>query len=281
VGKFDITLKEVLKGVEVPFCELFLGLKIKKIEEENIELLKIEEKKADYVAKIVDENDKEYILHIEFQTTNYPTMEFRMLRYFSELYVKYKLPIIQVVIYVGKNRLSMKNKIISNNLYGKINYEYTLIDIRDLDCKKFLESNNPDMLILSILCDIESYKKDELVRNILIKLEKLLNDENNFKNYYLKLDTLSELRNLNEILKKEEEMLDGYKVPIEKLASYQKGLEKGVEKGLEKGVENIVLNGLKNNIDIQTLSIITGLDEEKIKELAKKENVITFKFGEK
>ena len=76
-------------------------------------------------------------------------------------------------------------------------------------------------------------------------------------------------------------MLDGYKVPIEKLASYQKGLEKGVEKGLEKGVENIVLNGLKNNIDIQTLSIITGLDEEKIKELAKKENVITFKIGEK
>jgi len=273
VGKFDITLKEVLKGVEVPFCELFLGLKIKKIEEENIELLKIEEKKADYVAKIVDENNKEYILHIEFQTTNYSTMEFRMLRYFSELYVKYKLPIIQVVIYVGKNRLSMKNKIISNNLYGKINYEYTLIDIRDLDCKKFLESNNPDMLILSILCDIESYKKDELVRNILIKLEKLLNDENNFKNYYLKLDTLSELRNLNEILKKEEEMLDGYKVPIEKLASYQKGLE--------KGVENIVLNGLKNNIDIQTLSILTGLDEEKIKELAKKENVIIFKFGEK
>ena len=68
-------------------------------------------------------------------------------------------------------------------------------------------------------------------------------------------------------------MLDGYKVPIEKLASYQKGLE--------KGVENIVLNGLKNNIDIQTLSILTGLDEEKIKELAKKENVITFKFGEK
>ena len=72
-------------------------------------------------------------------------------------------------------------------------------------------------------------------------------------------------------------MLDGYKVPIEKLASYQKGLEQGIE----QGVENIVLNGLKNNIDIQTLSIITGLDEEKIKELAKKENVITFKFGEK
>ena len=68
-------------------------------------------------------------------------------------------------------------------------------------------------------------------------------------------------------------MLDGYKVPIEKLASYQKGLE--------KGVENIILNGLKNNIDIQTLSILTGLDEEQIKELAKKENIITFKFGEK
>jgi len=270
-NRFDITLKDVFSGLEEEFCKLFLGLSIKKAIKQNIELNKIEEKKADYIAKIIDEDEKEYILHLEFQVSNHKNMNIRMLRYWSEIYQKYNLPIIQVVIFVGKDKLNMKNKIISNTPYSKIDFEYKIIDIRNLDCNLLLESNNPDLLILSILCDIKE-DKSKFIHKLLLKLNDIINnDENQFKNYMLKLETLSDLRNLNEIVQKEEEMLEGYKVPVERLPSYQLAMKRGITSGIEQGMEQekkfIVLNGYKEGIDIKVLSKLTALSPQEIKKI--------------
>ena len=54
---------------------------------------------------------------------------------------------------------------------------------------------------------------------------------------------------------------------------YNDGLEKGMEKGLEKGALNkqkeIVINMLNKNMDIKTISDITGLSTCEIEKLQK------------
>jgi len=56
--------------------------------------------------------------------------------------------------------------------------------------------------------------------------------------------------------------------------NYEKGVEKGFKKGIEKGeLENtlkIVKSAIANGLDIHTISKITGLTIEKIKELLHK-----------
>ena len=51
-------------------------------------------------AKIIDENEKESILHIEFQTSNHKEMHFRMLRYLTELYKKYKYSLSHTILFI-------------------------------------------------------------------------------------------------------------------------------------------------------------------------------------
>jgi len=60
----------------------------------------------------------------------------------------------------------------------------------------------------------------------------------------------------------------------------EKGIKKGIEQGVEIGVEQgimkqnyeVIENGIKNNISIETLSLLTKLSIEEIKEIIKKIN---------
>ena len=101
-NKYDVSLKDAISGLEGAFTKLFLNFEIKSASEPlNLELNKIDEKEADFVCKIIDTDNKESILHIEFQSSNHKDMHFRMLRYLTELHKTYNLPIIQLVIYIG------------------------------------------------------------------------------------------------------------------------------------------------------------------------------------
>ena len=168
---YDLSIKDALEGIEGAVTEMFLGFKIKKADSINVGLIKIEEKQADYVCKIVDENDKKYILHIEFQTTNHFYMRFRMLRYLTELYKKYRLPIIQLVIYLGKDKMTMKDEIKFQAHKTKIDYKYQLVDISTLKCENFIDSKDAGLIALAILCDFQTHTKQEVVQKIRERLE--------------------------------------------------------------------------------------------------------------
>ena len=271
---YDISLKKMIAGLEGAFTELFLGFKIKEASEPlNVELAKIEEKKADFVCKIIDENEKESILHIEFQTSNHKEMHFRMLRYLTELYKKYKLPIIQLVIYIGKEKIAMEDNIKFEIKETKIEYKYKLIDIKEINCESLIDSNNSNLVILGILCDFKNKNKNEVVRKILKKIKKLCkNDNNELNNKILKLEVFSRLRNLTEIVKKEEEMLEDT-IKMQDLPSYAFGLNRGLEEGREEGREDGILQVARNlilaNIGQEIIEKTTGLSIEEIKKYKK------------
>ena len=66
-------------------------------------------------------------------------------------------------------------------------------------------------------------------------------------------------------------MLEGYKVPVERLPSYQLAMKRGITSGIEQGMEQekkfIVLNGYKKGLDIITLAEITELSPQEIKKI--------------
>ena len=50
----------------------------------------------------------------------------------------------------------------------------------------------------------------------------------------------------------------------------KKGIEKGIEQGIERGHEEIVLNMFSQGLDEATISKLTKLNIEKVKEITKK-----------
>jgi predicted transposase YdaD len=52
------------------------------------------------------------------------------------------------------------------------------------------------------------------------------------------------------------------------------GKAEGIEEGIEKGIEKTVLNAFNNNIDLETIRLITGESLEKINDLLKKNGKI-------
>ena len=93
-------------------------------------------------------------------------------------------------------------------------------------------------------------------------------------NKILKLEVFSRLRNLTEIVKKEEEMLEDT-IKMQDLPSYafglDRGLEEGREEGIQIGVENrnieIAKNLLSLNLEIERIMQATGLTREEIERL--------------
>ena len=66
-------------------------------------------------------------------------------------------------------------------------------------------------------------------------------------------------------IKGEKEMKPLFEVWRE--AGLQIGLERGMQQGMQNEKKIIVMNSLKQNLDIKTISLITGLTIEEIKEL--------------
>jgi len=127
---YDTITKEAVKTITEDIAIYFLKLNISNIEFVDKELQRVEKREADIVA-LCNIDDKESILHIELQNTNDLDMDKRMLRYYTDISLRFKdIPIYQYVIYTGKDRLKMKDNINTINL----NYKYTILDMKTIDC---------------------------------------------------------------------------------------------------------------------------------------------------
>ena len=208
------------------------------------------------------------IVHIEIQNNNHPKMELRMLRYFSDILFEYQdYEVSQYVIYIGKEKCSMRETIVKN----RISYSYDIIDVKEISCEELLYHENPSAVALSILCDFEGKDKQMVINTILKRIRKLTKDDDReYKNYLEKVTILSTNRDLEENVKKGANMLA---VDIEKIPFYQDGkavgLKEGIDRGIEKGILIVVKQMLKLNVDITIIHQYTNVEIEKIKEIKK------------
>jgi len=271
MGNKDIITKDILKNIAKELSRHILKIEI----DDDIELIdkeftRVEKREADLLFKSANK-----IIHIEIQNNNHQKMHQRMLRYYSDIYFEYdnEYLIKQYMIYIGKNNCSMFSKIKRD----KIDYEYDIIDMKNIPCREFLESNDPSAVALAILCDFEGEEKQLVVNRILQKLKLLSADEIDFRSNLKMVEILSTNRNLNENVKKGEEMLV---VDIEKMPSFNIGLERGMEQGIQKGIQKgieqslkfTVIQMLKLNLDRDIISKSTGLTHEEIISFEKEMN---------
>jgi hypothetical protein len=184
----DIISKDILKEIIQDISEYIIGIKINTLEFIDKEFERIENRRADIVVKA----NNNHILHLEIQSNYDHLMPYRMLRYWIDIKLinKDNLPIKQYLI-------NLSNRNIKNNI-KELNYQYQVINLKDLDCNYFLEQDNPNSIILSILCDFKDKDTTTVIENIITKIYNLTDNEQNFRNYMLKLEKLSTLRNLKD-----------------------------------------------------------------------------------
>ncbi len=271
MGNKDIISKKVLRRLAVDIANLLLGLNV---DSESVELLeteqqRIESRQADMVVRLKEEKTGQpFILHLEIQNNNHPQMPLRMLRYYTDIQMSWqKEEIRQYMLYIGSSKLTMKSGLQTANL----SYQYQILDIHNVDCNLLIQQDDPDALVLAILCDFKQQPAQDVVCYIVTRLHHLLkNDNKRFRDYFSMLEILSENRNLQTEIEEAKNMLT--QVNMENLPSFrwgmEKGMERGMERGMEKGMEKGIEKGMEKGIQDERLrlahQLLDLLDDETI-----------------
>ncbi|WP_297887991.1 flagellar biosynthesis/type III secretory pathway protein [Sulfurihydrogenibium sp.] len=173
-------------------------------------------------------------------------MPYRMLEYYIMLKRRYKdRQIIQIVLYIGNGKPRMKNTIKENN----IQYTYVLKDIKEIECKELMESQNIEDKILAVLCKVEDFEK--YILNLVDYLMRLPEKERGdyIRKLLIALDYRPKLKERLSLMMEERKMpLTITQEMIKQDPFYKKGLEKGLEKGIKQGLEKGIKQGLEKGI---------------------------------
>ncbi|MCI4624921.1 MAG: Rpn family recombination-promoting nuclease/putative transposase [Candidatus Magnetoovum sp. WYHC-5] len=263
--EFDKILKETVIDIVDVLISKILAINAIKTTPITTKMQITNEREVDLLYEIIDKSGTVYILHIELQSTNDGDMPYRMLRYWVYISQIYKKPVRQCLFYIGKEPLRMSNRIVAPN----ISYEYEIIDFKDIDCETFLNSKNPKEIIISILCSYKGKDVTLFVREILENIKRHVSEETLRSKYIRQLEVLSQLRNLqDEVCKEEENMALIY--DIERDVRFRQGLERGIEKGLS-GLRRGIELALKLKFGNESLSLINKIrgigDVEKLEKI--------------
>ena len=249
----DIISKQLLKRLLVGFGNRLFYLDIAEAELLSSEQPRVEGKRADLVARVKNRQGESYILHVEIQNDNQANMPIRMMRYYTDLALEHAgEKIVQHLLYIGKASLTMPDHVRGQDWL----YRYKVSDMRSQDSEYFLGSDNPDALVLAILCDPKGLEPKALVARIIKELSRLHGSRlDNLRASLEMLDVLASNRDLQDLVKENAEMY----VDVEKLGIYQLVKEKSEAKGLEKGLERGMAKGLSKGLEQGHQEIILQL----------------------
>ncbi|GAB3912477.1 hypothetical protein GCM10028803_55820 [Larkinella knui] len=237
---YDKIFRENLAEIILPLVRKTVGLNPVRLENLPEKLQRTVERIPDFLKKVVDPDTKPYILHIEIQTTDTADMVYRMLEYAAMMIRKYKLRVRQYVFYIGEGHARMPVQLET----GSLRYSYTLINLSEIPYQQFIDSDQPEELILTVLADFQQHEPRGIVQQILQKLHQVAPDHLQLGKFIRQLEILSQLRNFNSIVSEEAEtMAQGFDITIDRL--YIKGREDGIKTGIKEGVREGMENGVK------------------------------------
>ena len=282
---FDIVLKDLFVEIFLPFISQQLGIKMENIVPIDTNIKRTQERRIDFACKVLEE--EEYIIQIEFQTGNDRKMHYRMLNYYETLSNIEGLSVNQLLVYVGKDKMTMRSTIEHPNL----KFNYKILDISTINYHELVDSAFPEAIIVAILSDFNNENPEDVITTILRNLRKCVNENSRLQRYYVGLEILSELRNLEFETTKQIRDMPITGIDIRKTYFYQEvsrlsredgfneGKDEGLSQGLSKGLsqaetmlENTAINMLKKGMSVDIVVDCTGLSTSKVKALLKKIN---------
>ena len=218
--EYDVALKLLLQGSAKLTIRELAGGDIEKWL--DIELPKVQNLRLDLLGETGDGS----LVHIELQSGNDAAMAQRMAEYcFGVFRLFGKFPR-QVLVYVGEAPLRM-----ANELHGAdVSFRYRMIDIRELDGDRLLESDQVGDNVIAILTRLRNHK--EAVRKIVGKLAGLAAAERDAALGQLLI--LGGLRRLEETVRREIQKMPVFIDIMENTVlgpPFKKGLEEGRREG--------------------------------------------------
>ena len=259
-NRYDKILKENMESVLPVIIKDVLEMDIISSEEIPDDLLYTKERKPDVLKKITDSHNNRFILHLEWQSQNDKEMVYRMAEYAVMLYRKYNLPVKQYVIFMGKHGITMSTNINEENL----KFRYHILPLKTIDYKFFLQSDNPDVKVFSILGNFEKDGVDEAVKNIVAEVRSSAGGELALGKYFNQLRLLSYLRNDIVNIKLNEMVSVSSFFRWEKDSFYRKGKEDGRAEKVTETLRQVALKMKTEGCAVGLISSITGLDVSEI-----------------
>jgi hypothetical protein len=222
--EYDVALKLLLQGPAKLMIRELVGADVEKWL--DIELRKVQNLRLDLLGETGDGS----LVHIELQSGNDAAMALRMAEYcFGVFRLFGKFPR-QVLLYVGEAPLRM-----ANELRGvDVSFRYRLVDIRDLDGDRLLESDEVGDNVIAILARLRDHK--EAVRKIIGKLAGLVASERDSALGQLLI--LAGLRRLEETVRREIQKMPVFIDIMENTVlgpRIRQGMEEGRQQGLREG----------------------------------------------
>ena len=242
----DVISKNLIHEVVQGMAHHLFHLDIVELTELPTETRRVEARQADIVLKAMDRTGEQFILHLELQNTNHPEMPLRMMRYYTDIALAHPgMAIHQYVVYTGQGKLNMADQVVHPTWC----YRYQLINMSTLDYREFIGDGSPSALALAILCDFKEQSAESVCETLLYRLVNLLEDAPDDLLKFLKImEFLSINRDLESIFKtKEAEMLST--INIERMPSYQIGMEAGQIHGMERGIKQGIESGIKQGME--------------------------------
>jgi hypothetical protein len=268
----DIVSRDTLKRLTTDLARHLLGIDGEAIELLETQNQRVEDRRADLVARMRARSGEEFLLHAEIANNNQAEMPLRMLRYYTDIRLAgHRGAIRQFLIYIGTDPLGMPDGIAEP---GLLDYRYGLVDMHQVDCAGLLVQDNPDALVLAVLCDFGAREPQEVVNYIVRRLKELTGgDARRFREYMTMLEILSENRDLRTQVAEAQRMLT--QIDIKKLPSYGIGFEDGEAAGEARGEARGAVKGqaaivrrLLTRLESAEVAQLLGLSVEEVERIA-------------
>ena len=259
--EYDKIIKENLEKIVLPLIRRTTGIEPVAGETLYPALHYTIEREADFVQKVTTKDGQTIVFHVEFQTTNEKAMVDRMFVYAALIYHAFRLPVRQIVFYIGKGALKMESTL----AMPLFEYRYDLVDLQQVSYKEFIGSSLPEEVLLAILGNFGGAPAETVIEEILTRLRTLQESDLALGRSIRQLSMLSMLRDLQPfILKKVERM--AFTIDITKDFFYQQGEKQGEE---SKALE-IAANLLKEGLPTEVIQRVTQLPAAAIEALREK-----------
>ena len=236
---YDKIIKETIEKIGTPILQKLLKIEATSIEDVPTTIPRTIERRADFLKIGVDSADFiKKLFHLEFQANIHEKMLQRFLVYFALFYEKFGLPIKQYVIYLGTGSWTAPTRLEMNNII----FEYEVININTIDYEVFIDSENPEEIMLAILADFKKQDKTKVIKRIITCLKDKTKNKKKLQKLIMQLEILSNLRNLQpEITKILTTMSITYDVTQD--LRYLEGVEIGVEKNKKEMIVKLLKEG--------------------------------------
>ena len=184
-----------------------------------------------------------------------------MADYWVLLKSKYPYPVRQFVIFIGDKEPTMKTVLSEDSNH----FQFELINITQFNYLQFLNSTNPEEIILAVLGNFGNESPASALSQIIQRLQETKTDQTTLKKHFRQLRILAKLRKLD--LKFDDMIQNMAKyIDVENDYFFIKGKQEGQNIAREKELTKFVTNLLqKLNLSFEQIADIAGTTVDFVK----------------